>query len=565
MSQQSETQELITIHQRRLQKLKEKKATFGINTPPEILIEIEDIETELERLENLSNAPVVVPPVQTTTPILSLPLTILLISLSGIIAIIGFSDTILQTIGLSFLSQEQTGDITNASPTSPPASIPGPAKMKEQGSFEVTFAIAIASFGEMNEKGQIYTSSKGYDLSTQVFKMLQNEFESLPDDVKERSLLWHDSLPLTDKGKELGTILGNTPQERQTNAEKLADDIKADLIIYGNFIDEDNTSAFVPEFYVSPINGQAEEIIGHNQLGSNIPIPPNCENDPKCAFILIPELSVRTKALTRFTVGLMYDLIGSNQKALETFERTEQELTDWDEKNEGKEVLYYFIGYETLALSYDENEMKKSFPTIEAALASAEKYFLKALDSNPNYVRAYIGLGNVYYRQAEFQSPQRRLTLLDKADAHYEKALTEASKLPGIPIELMARYGRSAVAHSKGEAYLELGAKDEANIYFVWAIKEFEALLKPLSEPGQQQKLTQAYFALGAAYHGQAQIMSKADPKNSIVLFKQAEAAYTKCAESASKTINELIRTVIGPKCEEYAQRVQNIRLDLEK
>lgn len=51
MSRQVEILKLIDKHQRRLQNLKEKKATFGINTPPEILTEIEDIEAEVEDLQ----------------------------------------------------------------------------------------------------------------------------------------------------------------------------------------------------------------------------------------------------------------------------------------------------------------------------------------------------------------------------------------------------------------------------------------------------------------------------------------------------------------------------------
>ena len=47
MLQRFEIQELITKHQRRLQKLKEKEATLGINTPAEVLTEIEDIEAKL--------------------------------------------------------------------------------------------------------------------------------------------------------------------------------------------------------------------------------------------------------------------------------------------------------------------------------------------------------------------------------------------------------------------------------------------------------------------------------------------------------------------------------------
>lgn len=46
-------QAIIVEHQRRLQKLKEKQARLGIDTPPQVLTEIEDIENELEELEQI--------------------------------------------------------------------------------------------------------------------------------------------------------------------------------------------------------------------------------------------------------------------------------------------------------------------------------------------------------------------------------------------------------------------------------------------------------------------------------------------------------------------------------
>lgn len=51
MPLENDVSKLITEHERRLQKLKEKKARFGINTPPEVLIEIEDIEEQIKLLE----------------------------------------------------------------------------------------------------------------------------------------------------------------------------------------------------------------------------------------------------------------------------------------------------------------------------------------------------------------------------------------------------------------------------------------------------------------------------------------------------------------------------------
>jgi hypothetical protein len=47
----SPEERLIAIHQRRLQLLREKEAVYGLNTPPEILIEIEDLEAKIRDLQ----------------------------------------------------------------------------------------------------------------------------------------------------------------------------------------------------------------------------------------------------------------------------------------------------------------------------------------------------------------------------------------------------------------------------------------------------------------------------------------------------------------------------------
>lgn len=51
MSNLNNLKTLITAKQRRLQKLKEKEATQGLNTPPEVLTEIEDLQAEIKKLQ----------------------------------------------------------------------------------------------------------------------------------------------------------------------------------------------------------------------------------------------------------------------------------------------------------------------------------------------------------------------------------------------------------------------------------------------------------------------------------------------------------------------------------
>lgn len=51
MSQRKDIETLLQKYERQLQKLKEKLATYGLETPPHILIQIEDTEAEIESLQ----------------------------------------------------------------------------------------------------------------------------------------------------------------------------------------------------------------------------------------------------------------------------------------------------------------------------------------------------------------------------------------------------------------------------------------------------------------------------------------------------------------------------------
>ena len=50
MSREQDIKILLVKYERRLQKLKEQKAAYGLDTRPHILIEIEDLEAEIETL-----------------------------------------------------------------------------------------------------------------------------------------------------------------------------------------------------------------------------------------------------------------------------------------------------------------------------------------------------------------------------------------------------------------------------------------------------------------------------------------------------------------------------------
>lgn len=56
MSRKNDIENLITKNTRRLQKLREKQASYGLDTPVHILIEIEEVEAKLEKLKSQLDA-----------------------------------------------------------------------------------------------------------------------------------------------------------------------------------------------------------------------------------------------------------------------------------------------------------------------------------------------------------------------------------------------------------------------------------------------------------------------------------------------------------------------------
>lgn len=56
MTEDADVKSLLLIHGRRLQKLKEQRAYHGMSVNPAILMEIEDIEAEMERLRAVAQA-----------------------------------------------------------------------------------------------------------------------------------------------------------------------------------------------------------------------------------------------------------------------------------------------------------------------------------------------------------------------------------------------------------------------------------------------------------------------------------------------------------------------------
>lgn len=425
----------------------------------------------------------------------------------------------------------------------------GPAQMPTGG-----FNVAVAEIGKKDANGKVQPSKDGQQLSQWIFGGLQQEYQNLPGEAEVH--VWHDSMGWTQKRATIGMIA------TEVEAAALAKQIKANMVIYGALVSGEQAANFTPQFYVTKLPGEAnelDEIGGVYQLGAPIPVQlPLDATNPVVVANLKPTISVRARALRWFTIGFVQDLAGRTINAYEIFKKAEAALSDWAEKGEGKELLYHFIGREALLLS--RPNVPAYFASPEEGRAIAETYFKKALASNGTYARAYIGLGGVYFQRAQSAvSAPEKLALAEEAIKNYNHAVTYAPQLPGEQAKLEAQLGLAVAAMLKADAYRQLEANLEAVTYLDDAVNNLEVIVPPLQESGQRRSLGHVYLALGAAYERLA-LLSQDDAAKSSMLNQKAGEAFNACVAQGDPAqggnpYDELLKNIIEDNCRPAAAR----------
>ena len=110
---------------------------------------------------------------------------------------------------------------------------------------------------------------------------------------------------------EARSVSGENAELRALSAEKLANDINADLVIYGNVEQIKGGYILQPEFYIRAKNYyEADELIGQHRFGSPISILATRDTLPS-QIQLNTELSRRSKILAMVARGLSLYLINS--------------------------------------------------------------------------------------------------------------------------------------------------------------------------------------------------------------------------------------------------------------
>lgn len=390
------------------------------------------------------------------------------------------------------------------------------------------FNIAVARFGEMDERGRVQPSDQGALLSQWVADKLGDEFDANQalfggEDVVE-TLLLPDSFsgdPVSD-----GMVQGDTPEERQANAAALAKQLNAHMLIYGNLIPAEGGSGkrLALEFYISPfLGGEARELAGHHALGDPAPVNLSGAGDNPLENIAASSpLETRTAALVGLTTGLIFDLVGDHDQALDTLIQLDGALKGWKDED-GKELLYFMIARQRLFLDQ---------------LDEAEAAARQALAIDPDYVRANIVLGSVYAKRAvnqmkETQQPERENVA--QAVAAYEAAVDGAADETSF-VGQIARMSLALGYLLQAQSASLAGETNAAIQVIDQGLAELEPVFDPLEQDGQFRYLAQAYQYRGNAHFLKADVLGRGgDREGRRENLSEAQDAYAACIEQGDR------------------------------
>lgn len=310
-----------------------------------------------------------------------------------------------------------------ATPIAPSAAAPAPPP-RMSGDFNVAVADFATDSTEMETKDALAALGK------QVHQTLDGEMAEL------RKGDYQVELRAPEK---TGTLAGETPEARADAAAKLADQIGADVVLYGH-LGSGDSSSFVPEFYLSSRRlGGAEELVGQYAFGTPIALKGKLTN-PAVARGLRQVLRDRTKALAHFVAGLGYYAIHELEEAQKLFERAEAD-EGWDPKD-GKEVLYVLLG---------------NVAGLQGDLKRADAQYVRGLELDPSYARGLLGRAEVLYHQSNggCQRGKVKPKGLGEAEATFHKARAAKHKPPRANVDIKAALGLGRIYRCMSQAGLK--------------------------------------------------------------------------------------------------------------
>lgn len=314
--------------------------------------------------------------------------------------------------------------------------------------------VAVVGFTDMDSG----LTNANITLISKVFSnRFAQEMEELGNDARLVVQVWNP--------EQVKRISGDTAEKRAAEAEQIANDINADMVIYGYIQHVDDSYLLQPEFYIRAENYyESEELIGQHRFGGPISIIATHDTLPSQLQLNI-ELARRSKILALVTRGLSLYLISSYDQASQFFTQANQD--EYWPNDDGRETIYLFQGNAAIRMQQ---------------LEQAKLAYDQAIQIEPEYGRGYIGLANVRYLQSTEAaselsfSPDRQH--LDQAEKYYQYALQIAASQPAsAEIPSKAAFGLGQVSLTKW--FLSEDTHDQTLAYFMQVLTDYDEGKKP--------------------------------------------------------------------------------------
>lgn len=320
------------------------------------------------------------------------------------------------------------------------------------------FTVVMTPLVTVDERGRVRQTRDGRELANHLYTRLEASFNEL-------------DLPIPSElrgPQDACAVVGRDRDARAAAAEALAQEIDADLVIYGAILQSANGALYQPEFYVRYNSfDEASDLVGPHELGRplRVSVPINAQD---LKAVAEHPVNVRARALSLITLGLAAVAVDDHATALAFFTEAEQ-MPAWS-AGAGKELVYLLMGNAASNLAAT---------TLDAAYVNqALDYYEEALALEPTFARALVGLAGATYQQALGNLQTRRgsdvlLDRLEEAEILYETAL-ETPAPAAAEIEVKAHFGL-------GQIYLVrhyvLGGEwlDRARAEFRWLIAHHAA------------------------------------------------------------------------------------------
>lgn len=328
--------------------------------------------------------------------------------------------------------------------------------------------VAFNEFSVVDESGSPVSSAAGRELADFLFKRFEIDWQDLdlrfPYELRPPS--------------HTCALRGRNPQERAARAAQLAEEINADIVVYGVITDttqghsSEAETAEKPqlalEFHVAYRGfDEGGEIAGPYALGG--PLAIELPFDPRrFEGIENPAHLVRIDMLSLIAIGLSYYSADNPARALAYFRQAEQ--NPYWPRTDGKEIIYLLLG--------NAKGRQAPLQPAEDALAAAYDYYAEALTIDPGFVRAKLGEAATLYMMAnaEFSrvltSTVGCATLQQSADT-YQQARGMGGGVGSEDLEAKVHYGMGQVYLVRG-VRCETGPAQQAE--FERARAEFEAV-----------------------------------------------------------------------------------------